>query len=119
VDAHGMPVRIMITDSTTADCTQDHARIEGLNAENLLADRGYDSDAILHQAQSRNMEAVIPLKKNRKKQRHYDKKIYALRPLVENAFLPLKRWRGDWDKVCNKLGFLFSCCSNQILGFMS
>jgi transposase len=50
VDAHGMPVRIMITDSTTADCTQAHARIEELNAENLLADRGYDSDAVLHQA---------------------------------------------------------------------
>jgi transposase len=40
------------------------------------------------------MEAVIPLKKNRKKQRHYDKEIYALRPLVENAFLNFKRWRG-------------------------
>jgi transposase len=40
------------------------------------------------------MEAVIPLKKYRKKQRHYDKEIYAFRPLVANAFLSLKRWRG-------------------------
>jgi hypothetical protein len=28
------------------------------------------------------MEGVIPLKKIEKKQRHYDKEIYALRPLV-------------------------------------
>jgi transposase len=59
-----------------------------------LADRGYDSDAIIDQAKSQNMEVVIPPKKNRKNQRYYDKDIYTLRHLVENAFLHLKRWRG-------------------------
>ncbi len=39
-------------------------------------------------------EAVIPPKKNRTAQRFYDKKLYKLRHLVENAFLHLKRWRG-------------------------
>jgi transposase len=94
VDAHGMPVRAFITPGPTADCAQAHALIEGLDADNLLADRGYDSDAIIDQAKSQNMEVVIPPKKNRKKQRHYDKDIYTLRHLVENAFLHLKRWRG-------------------------
>jgi len=56
-------------------------------------DKGYDSNAILDQAKSQNMQ-VIPPKKNRKKQRHYDKEIYTLRHLVETAFLHLKRWRG-------------------------
>ena len=40
------------------------------------------------------MNAVIPPKKNRTAQRSYDKELYQLRHLVENAFLHLKRWRG-------------------------
>ena len=40
------------------------------------------------------MEIVIPPKKNRKVLRFYDKDLYKLRHLVENAFLLLKRWRG-------------------------
>ena len=40
------------------------------------------------------MEVVIPPKRNRKEQREYDKYLYTLRHLVENAFLHLKRWRG-------------------------
>jgi len=94
VDAHGMPVRVLITAGTTADCTQAGKLIEGLTAENLLADKGYDSDAIIEQATEQGMKAQIPPKRNRKEQRHYDKELYKLRHLVENAFLHLKRWRG-------------------------
>ena len=39
-------------------------------------------------------EVVIPPKRNRKEQRQYDRYLYRLRHLVENAFLILKRWRG-------------------------
>ncbi|MDO8775877.1 MAG: IS5 family transposase [Burkholderiaceae bacterium] len=94
VDAHGMPIRVLITAGTTADCTQAGKLIEGLTAENLLADKGYDSDAIIAQAVEQGMKAQIPPKRNRKEQRHYDKELYKLRHLVENAFLHLKRWRG-------------------------
>lgn len=68
--------------------------IEGLNAEYLLADRGYDCDALIDMAAKNGTQAVIPPKKNRKKQREYDEYLYKLRHLVENAFLHLKRWRG-------------------------
>jgi transposase len=94
VDAHGMPLRVIITDGTTADCTQAHALIENLEADYLLADRGYDSDAIVEQVRLQEMEAVIPPKKNRKVQREYNKSLYKLRHLVENAFLNMKQWRG-------------------------
>jgi len=40
------------------------------------------------------MEVIIPPKKSRNEQRSYDKELYKLRHLVENAFLNLKRWRG-------------------------
>ena len=68
--------------------------IEGISAEALLADRGYDTDDILAYALSQGTEAVIPPKKNRKEHREYDRYLYRLRHLVENCFLLLKRWRG-------------------------
>jgi len=89
-----MPVRIVITQGTTADCTQASKLIEGLTAGHLLADKGYDSDAIIEQAKLQGMQPVIPPKRNRKVMREYDEELYKLRHLVENAFLHLKRWRG-------------------------
>lgn len=68
--------------------------MEGIVAEHLIADKGYDSDAIVEQATSRGMNAVIPPRNNRTTQRPYDEELYKLRHLVENAFLHLKRWRG-------------------------
>jgi transposase len=65
-----------------------------MSAQFLLADRGYDANFIINQASQQGMQVVIPPKKNRKEQRLYDKHLYKLRHLVENAFLHLKRWRG-------------------------
>ena len=68
--------------------------MRGLRLNYLLADKGHDSDAVLDRAKSQSMEPVIPPKRNRKVQRSYDKDLYKLRQLVENAFLKLKGWRG-------------------------
>ena len=89
-----MPVRILITEGTRADCKEAVHLIEGISAEVLLSDRGYDTNDILAYAVSAGMEAVIPPKKNRKEQREYGKYLYKLRHLVENCFLVLKCWRG-------------------------
>jgi len=93
VDAHGMPVRIIITEGTTADCKLALPLIEGILAEFLFADRGYDTNEILEYARKMGIEIVIPPKKNRLEQRSYDKFLYKYRYLVENAFLKLKNWR--------------------------
>jgi transposase len=89
-----MPVRVIVTAGTTADCTQAVALINGIAAQFLLADRGYDTNEVIDKAVASGYEVVIPPKKNRRKQRSYDKHIYRIRHLVENAFLHLKRWRG-------------------------
>ena len=68
--------------------------IEGVDADALLGDKGYDTDEIIGHAREVGMEVVIPPKKNRRDQRDYDRYLYSLRHLVENAFLHLKRWRG-------------------------
>lgn len=94
VDAHGMPVRIVITDGTSADCTKARELIEGIKAECLIADKAYDTDAIVEQARAAQMQVVIPPKKNRIEQREFDQHIYKLRHLVENAFMRIKAWRG-------------------------
>ena len=94
VDANGMPVRVLITEGTRADCKEAIHLIDGISAETLLADRGYDTNQIIAYAADAGMNIVIPAKRNRKQQREYDRYLYRLRHLVENAFLHLKRWRG-------------------------
>ncbi len=60
----------------------------------LLVDKGYDTNAILEYTQEHGITVVIPPKCNRKVQREFDKELYKLLHLVENAFLYLKCWRG-------------------------
>ena len=66
-----MPIRILVTEGTRADCKEAVHLIEGISAETLLADRGYDTNDILAYAVSAGMELVIPSKKNRKGQHGY------------------------------------------------
>ena len=68
--------------------------IDSMPADFLIADKGYDSQAVLDLAREQGMEPVIPPRKNRKELREYDKHLYKMRHLVENAFLRLKEWRG-------------------------
>ena len=59
-----------------------------------MADKGYDTDAIAERAEAAGMQVIIPPRSNRTQPRQYDKHLYALRHLVENAFMRLKGWRG-------------------------
>ena len=89
-----MPIRVVVTEGTRADCKEACALIDGLSAGALLADRGYDTESILRKAGESGCQVVIPPKKSRKTLHSYDKELYKARHLVENAFLHLKRWRG-------------------------
>lgn len=84
---------MVITEGTRADCQETSLLIDSLSAQALLADKAYDTDALIAQALAQNMQVVIPPRKNRKQKREYDEYLYTLRHLVENAFLYLKRWR--------------------------
>ena len=81
----------------------------------LLADKGYDSDAIVAKAKQQGAEAVIPPRKNRKDSRGYDKSVYKLRHLVENAFLHLKRWRGIATRYAKNLSSFVSAVQIRCL----
>ena len=86
--------KILTTHSTVADCSIAEALITEFQAKYLLADRGYNTDAIIRSALQAGMTPVIPSKQKRKVLRNYDKHIYKLRHLVENTFLQLKKRRG-------------------------
>ena len=75
-----MPVRAIITEGTRADCKEAIHLIEGIDAQNLLADRGYDTSEIVAFALSAGINVVIPPKKNRKEQREYDHYLYKFIP---------------------------------------
>ena len=98
-----MPLRVIATEGTRADCSQAAALIEGFQAQHLIADKGYDSDAIVEQATKQAMQAQIPPRNHRKEQRAYDKHLYKQRHLVENAFLNLKQWRGIATRYAKRL----------------
>jgi len=57
VDANGMPVRVIITQGTTADCKQAGVLVEGINADVLFADRAYDSNEIIAMAKAAGITA--------------------------------------------------------------
>ena len=103
-----MPLRAIITEATTADCRQAIPLIEGMKAEQLLADKAYDTNEILQLCEKHNTIPVIPSKSNRQCPRQHDAYLYRQRHLVENAFLWLKRWCGI-ATVCEKR-LLMPCC---------
>ena len=64
-----------------------------INNSDVLADKGYDSDAIIDFIYDRGGEPTIPSKSNRKIQRRCDWHLYKERHVVENFFLRLKNFR--------------------------
>ena len=61
--------------------------------EALLADKGYDADAIREELAKAEVEAVIPAKCNRRDPIPHDREKYRWRNLVERLFNKLKNWR--------------------------
>jgi transposase len=60
----------------------------------VIADKGYDSDAIVEHIQTTmNAKPVIPSRSNRKQQRQQDKALYKLRSRIEGCFSKLKHFR--------------------------
>jgi transposase len=114
VDENGMPVRIIVTDGTTADCTKAAELIEGAKAKYLLADKGYDSDKIIRLARKKKMVAVIPPRSNRNIKRLHYKELYKKRHKVENTFLRMKQWRGIATRYCKNIASFVAaihiCC---------
>ena len=86
-------MRFFVTKGQQSDFTRAVDLIEGFCALYVVGDKGYDADYVVEAIESMGGEAVIPPKRNRKKQRSYDRCAYAARNLVERFFLKLKNFR--------------------------
>ena len=85
VDAHGMPVKFVLSEGGVADRLFTEALIADTTADKLFADEAYDT--IRNLAVSLGMDAVMLPKANCKKQLAFDRYCH----LMENRFLDFKR----------------------------
>jgi len=67
--------------------------IEGFRPSHVIADRGYDSSALLNAIRAVGAVPVIPPHPRRRDQRPYDHDIYRERNIVERCFNRLKQFR--------------------------
>ena len=94
-NAEGLPIGIILSpgeahDSTAyADLMDERDSDPGI----LLADRGYDSDAIRQDARDRGTIPEIPTKRNRRVQHSVDRPLYVLRNRIERCFNKRKNSR--------------------------
>ena len=110
-----MPIRLILTNGTRADCSQAIPLIQGIKAEHLLADKGYDSDEIVEATSASGINPMIPPRSNRREPRAYDRDLYKLRHLVENAFLDFKQWRGVATRYAKRSASFLAVCQIRAL----
>jgi len=93
-DALGNPTGFHLTPGQACDLDGADVLIDEIEANILLADKGYDADArVLDRLEAVKITPVIPPKSNRKVARDYDKALYKARHLIENFFEKLKHYR--------------------------
>lgn len=118
-DSHGYPIDFELTGGEVHDSQVANKLIEKVvtsNTENIVADKGYDSDDIRIQVWAKGATAVIPRRSNSKKENlGFDAHIYKQRHLVENLFAKLKHYRGiamRFDKLANSFkSMVFIACT--------
>jgi len=93
VDGLGYPIDFKITEGQINDYNMAVPLLQGKMSEYVIADKGYDSDAIRKHLMQSNRIAVIPNTANRILRYEYDSHIYKERHKVEGLFRRLKEWR--------------------------
>jgi transposase len=94
-NAEGLPIGVVITPGQAHDVTAFPALMQEIerDPEQMLGDRGYDSEAVRNEIEERGGEAAIPSTANRKVQHVVDKALYALRNRIERFFNRAKNSR--------------------------
>ena len=110
-DALGRPLRFILTGGEKPDCKSAEQLLQGQKTAAVVADKGYDTNAIRAFIQASQMHAVIPSKANRKPQIPFDRELYKERNLIERCFGKLKQNRRIATRFdrndSHYMGFLF------------
>ncbi len=111
----GRPLRLRLTAGQRNDITMAPAMLEGVQARALIADKGYDSNALRRSLAEKRIEAVIPSNRTRKVLLPYDKAAYKTRNRIERCFNKLKHFRRIATRFdrrdCYFMAFLCLACS--------
>lgn len=89
----GCPVRFLLTAGQAGDAPQAAPLVDGLEAEVVMPDTAYDSDAFRRVIAAKGAQAVIPNNPSRAKKYPLDAHLYEQRHLVECCFSKLKQFR--------------------------
>jgi transposase len=93
-DTIGRPCALVLTPGNVSDIRAAPALIAAAGLpDHLIADKGYDADALRRMLRHEGCVPVIPGRSNRKRKITLDKRRYRDRHLVENAFCRLKDYR--------------------------
>ena len=92
-NAKGQALNLILTEGNRHDVTVAIDLLEYAQNRIVLADKGYDSDALREEIYESNGIALIPGKSNRKVQPFYIKSVARIRHVVENFFCVIKRFR--------------------------
>lgn len=110
VDGLGNPLRFRLTGGERNDITQAEALLENFEFDHLIADKGYDADALIEFIIEHDAEPVIPPRKRRTHVRDYDAWLYRERHLIECFMNKIKHFRhifSRFDKLASRFqGFL-------------
>jgi transposase len=89
----GAPLDFRLTAGQVHDSTQACALLGQRRAQAVIADKGYDADAIVQHIQATGAKPVIPPKCNRRVKRKFSKTLYRQRNCIERTFARLKHFR--------------------------
>nr|WP_244983568.1 IS5 family transposase [Acetobacter okinawensis] len=94
-DDQGRVVRLHLTAGQVSDFKGTDVLLVDLpdETEQVIGERGYDSNKIRQSLTDRNITSCILPKKNRKSKPPYNSHLYKKRHLIENMFAKLKDWR--------------------------
>ena len=94
VDENGRPVQLKLTAGQASDVASASELIADLPEDAMLiADKGYDADALREAVAERGAWANIPPKANRKDPICFSKYLYKARNLIERFFNKIKQFR--------------------------
>ncbi len=93
VDALGNPVRGLLTGGQVHDVTQVEPLLEDLPLQQVVADKGYDSQQLIDLIHARQGKANIPARAGNHYPREFDAHEYQTRNLVERFFNCIKHFR--------------------------
>jgi transposase len=93
VDRAGMPQALSLSPGNEADVSHAPEILETLAAGKVVADKGYDSNALRSWLANRGVRTCIPARSNRVEPVPFTRWTYGKRHLVENFFEKIKTFR--------------------------